>query len=65
MKVKRLIELLQTVNQEADVQLEGCDCVDEAVGISVPNENSVYKGDVIIRRDYGDCHYSEDGEIQK
>ena len=34
LKVKELIKLLQGLDQEAEVQIEGCDCVGVAVGVT-------------------------------
>lgn len=68
MKVKRLIELLQNVDPERDIFVEGCDCIEEAAGISIPTKESAYGGEgefgLMIRRNHGACN-DEEGKIIK
>lgn len=49
--VKKLVELLSTVDQNATISLEGCDCAGDCVGISIGTE--AYKTQVILRREDG------------
>lgn len=62
MQIKRLIELLSQEDQEAVVVVEGCDCADDAVGIS--KGYGAYEGNVVIRRAEG-CFSSEKDEEVK
>lgn len=48
MKVKELIRLLSTVNQDADVWTEGCDCEAEPTGLTAQGD-----GTVVVRRENG------------
>ena len=55
MKVKNLIKLLQSVDENLSVSTEGCDCEASVIGISLLTVNKDY---IIIRREDG-CY---DGE---
>ena len=61
LKVKDLIKLLSTVNQNASIILEGCDCASPCVGLNVGTDLSdAYSKDVILRTDGGVFQF--DGE---
>jgi hypothetical protein len=49
--VKKLIELLKTVDQDSALVVEGCDCAEDCVGISLGE--APYETQVILRRDRG------------
>ena len=51
--VARLIELLQAMPQDALVDVEGCDCVGEARGVSIADRSGYMGGQppaVVIER---------------
>mgnify|MGYP001577202897 CR=1 FL=1 len=48
MNVGELVRALQTVDQAAPVEAEGCDCVDDVVGVSLMPD-----GIVMLRRSSG------------
>lgn len=66
MKVKQLIKLLASMDENAEVVVEGCDCAEICVGISEGDE--AYEGEVILRRKdgcfKGDLELLDDNEKQ-
>lgn len=49
--IKKLISLLETLDQESTVVLEGCDCASECVGYST--KVPAYEKQVILRTESG------------
>ncbi len=51
--VKKLIKLLSKVDQDCEVVLEGCDCAEDCVGISLSLGDGPYRDQVLLRREDG------------
>ena len=61
LKVKDLVKLLSSVNPNADIILEGCDCASECVGFNVGQDLSSAYTDNVILRTHGGV-FAHDGE---
>jgi len=53
--------LIENAKPDASIILEGCDCAEKCVGISIGHE--VYKNCIILRRDGGGVFDTDDLEI--